>query len=487
MSRKLSFFAAAYAVLMALSACAVGPNYKAPASPLAGAYHSPAPPADTAAQVELATWWQGFGDPELTRVVERAAAQNLDLAQARARLVQSRAALKAAGAALLPSLDANGAAADGRQSLLGPVGSIGSHLPGFPRNYDDVQLGVAASWEIDLFGGERRARDAARAEALGARSEVEAIRSTIEAEAADGYLLARGYQARLAVAESQLKVEQDLLKLVNRRLDQGVAAERDQHQTQAAREAVSASIPPLRAGLEAQLNRLDVLMGAQPGTYRAEIEAAGPLPQAPGLSGEVQPGDLMRRRPDVLAAEQRLIAANARIGVAISDYYPKVSLSGLFGAESLDSSKLFTGPAQATQIAAGFRWRLLDFGRVDAEVAGAKGREAEALAAYRATALRAAEEVETSLSNLQQDRLRAQALGREVDQLTTARRQSQQAYEGGVASLLEVRDADRDLLTASDQLVQSKVAAARAAVASFRALGGGWRQDGASNPGAEGR
>src|ERR1700761_1766462 len=299
MSRKLSFFAAAAPLLFALSACAVGPNYKAPPSPLAGAYHSPPPRAEADAQAELATWWQGFGDPELTRIVERAAAQNLDLAQARARLIQSRAALKAAGAALLPSLDANGAAADGRQSLLGPVGSIGSHLPGFPRNYDDVQLGVAASWEIDLFGGQRRARDAARADALGSRSEVEAIRASIEAEAADAYLLARGYQARLAVAEGQLKVEQDLLKLVNERFGQGVAAERDQHQTEAALEAVAASIPPLRAGLEAQLNRLDVLMGAQPGTYRAEIvspmtQQQGPLPQTPGLSGQIQPGDLMR-------------------------------------------------------------------------------------------------------------------------------------------------------------------------------------------------
>ncbi|THD72789.1 efflux transporter outer membrane subunit [Phenylobacterium sp.] len=474
MTRFVPLLAAASA--LALAACAVGPDYQKPQAALTGGYHTPLP-TQGAATTDLAAWWRGFGDPELTRIVERAAAQNLDVAQAAARVRQSRAALEAAGAALAPRLDAQGSAADGRQSLLSPIGEIGSHLPGFQRRYDDDQAALAASWEIDLFGGLRREREAARAEDAGARVQLAAVRTSIEAEGADAYLQARGYQARLAVARAQAKVEEDLLKLVNERLEQGVSAEREGHQTEAALQAVRATIPPLAAGLNAELNRLDVLMGAQPGTYRVELETDARLPEPPGLSERVQPGDLMRRRPDVLAAEQRLIAANSRIGVAISDYYPKISLSSLFGAESLDAGKLFTGPAQAQQLAAGFRWRLFDFGRVDVEVASAKGREAEALAAYRATALRAAEEVETSLSDLQQDRLRAQALGREVDQLTVARRQAQQAYEGGVASLLEVRDADRDLLTASDQLVQSQVAAARAAVATFRALGGGWRQD----------
>jgi NodT family efflux transporter outer membrane factor (OMF) lipoprotein len=348
----------AAASALALSACAVGPSYQPPKAALTGDYHAPLP-TEGAAKADLTAWWQGFGDPELSRIVERAAAQNLDVAQAAARVRQSRAALQAAGAALAPSLEAQGAVADGRQSLLSPIGEIGSHLPGFQRNYDDYQAGLSASWEIDLFGGLRRAREAARAEDAGARVQLAAVRTSIEAEAADAYLQARGYQARLAVARDQAKVEEDLLKLVNERQAQGVSAEREGHQAEATLEAVRATIPPLAAGLAAQLYRLDVLMGGQPGTYRAELEADAPLPQPPGLSQDVRPGDLMRRRPDVLAAEQRLIAANARIGVAISDYYPKVSLGGLFGAESLDSSKLFTGPAEAQQLAVGFRWRLL--------------------------------------------------------------------------------------------------------------------------------
>ena len=471
---------AAAVAAMALCACAVGPDYRPTATPLRQAYATPAPtPEPGAGNADLTVWWRGFGDPDLTRIVERAAAQNLDIAQAAARVSQSRAALKAAGAALLPEVGLQATGADGEQSLRGPVGEIGSHLPGFGRRYDDVTAGLAASWEIDLFGAKRREREAAAADSAAARAELAAVRASVEAEAADAYLQARGFQARLAVARAQRQVDEDLLRLVRDRCALGVAAERETHQTQAELEAVRAAIPPLAAGLAAELNRLDILMGAAPGTYRAELAADAPLPRAPALDAAQTPGDLLRRRPDILAAEQRMVAANARIGAAIGEYYPKVSLSGLLGYDSLDAAKLFTGAARTSQAAAGLRWRLFDFGRVDAEVATARGRQAEALAAWRATALRAAGEVESSVSDLQQERVAAAALDRRVSDLRIARRQAQKAYEGGGASLIEVRDADRDLLAASDQLVQTQVAADRAAVASFRALGGGWGGDGA--------
>jgi outer membrane protein TolC len=177
----------------------------------------------------------------------------------------------------------------------------------------------------------------------------------------------------------------------------------------------------------------------------------------------------------VAAAEQRLIAANAQIGEAISDYYPKLSISGLLGLDSVDASRLFTGAALQHQIGAGLRWRLFDFGRVDAEVSGARGGYAEVLAAWRQTVLTAASEVETALSDLTQRQARAARLTREIDDLRVARGQAQLAYEAGAISLLEVRNADRDLLAASDDLAQTRADAARAAVAAYRALGGGWR------------
>jgi len=461
------------AAALLVSACAVGPDYQRPDLKLTSIYATPAPTA-SAQPAPIETWWTGFNDPELVRIVARASAQNLDVQQAAARILQARAVAKGAGAALMPRLDADGQAASVRQSLLSPIGEIGDHLPGFPRDLDDYQVGAAASWEIDLFGGLRRQRDAARAEASAAQADGAAVRVSVAADAADAYLQVRAYQARIAVARRQERTEQDLVALLNRRTGEGVSPERELHQAQAELEGVRATIPPLAAGLARQLNRLDVLMGAQPGTYRAELETAAPIPETPSLSIVEGPADLLRRRPDVIAAEQRLVAANAGIGAAISDYYPKVSVSGLLGFDSVDSSRLFSPLAQASQVGAGLRWRLFDFGRVDAEVAQAKGRKAEALAAYRASVLKATEDVEDALSDYGQQQARADALARQIGELTTARNQSQQAFEGGVISLVEVRDADRDLLTASDQLVQAKAGAARAAVAAYRALGGGW-------------
>ena len=462
------------ALALLTSACAVGPNYQRPDVKLTSAYVTPAPVA-IAQPATIETWWDGFNDPMLTTVVQRALAQNLDLEQARARILQSRAMARAAGAALLPQAGATGSAARVDQSLLSPIGEIGSHLPGFERDYDDYAVGASASWEIDLFGGLRREREAALAGARSAQATAQAVRISVAADAADAYLQVRAYQARLQVANRQLRTQEDLVSLVDQRARQGVSPDRDLNTAKAAMDGVRAAIPPLQAGLDAELNRLDVLMGAQPGTYRAELEAPVALPATPALSIADGPADLLRRRPDVLAAEQALIAANAQIGAAVSDYYPKVSISGLLGYESLDSTRLFTGLGQESQIAAGLRWRLFDFGRVDAEVAQAKGRKAEALAAYRASILKATEDVENALSDLNQQQIRAAALSRQIDELTRARDQAQQAYDGGAISLVEVRDADRDLLTASDELVRARAETDRAAVAAYRALGGGWR------------
>ena len=462
-----------------LTGCTVGPDYRKPDLSLAGRFHN-APAAATSPTASAPDrWWAGFDDPVLSRAVERALAQNLDLAQARARLVQSRAVARAAGAQLYPHADLQASAADVDQSLLSPFGAVGREIPGFERRYDLYDLGAAASWEIDLFGGLRRGRQAARADAEAARDDAAGVRVTIAAETADAYLQVRAYQARLAVARRQEDTEQRLVALLVLRRGEGLASDRELRQASAALEGVRAGLPPLLAGEDAQLNRLDVLMGAPAGTYAAGFTADAPgangLPAPPALSSLGGPVDLLRRRPDVLAAERRLAASDARIGAAISDYYPKLSITGLLGVESLDVDKVFVGDALQHSISGGLRWRLFDFGRVDAEVAQARGREAEALAAYRASVFQATGEVETALSDLVQSQAEAAALDRQIADLTRARDQAQEAYTGGVISLIEVLDADRDLLAASDRLAQARAAAARAAVASFRATGGGWR------------
>ena len=301
--------APALALALMAGACAVGPDYQRPDLKLTAGYHAAAPAQPNATPADLGAWWSAFNDPVLVRVVERAQAQNLDLEQARARIRQSRALARAAGAALLPQVSANGSAASTRQSLQSPIGEIGSHLPGFQRDFDETKLGAGASWEIDLFGGLRRQHEAALATAKASEAQAEAIRLSVTADAADAYLQARAFQARLDVARRQARTQADLVDLLTRRVGQGVSPERDLHQASALLESVHASIPPLTAGLEAEFNRLDVLMGAQPGTWRAELEAPAALPAAPAVSIAEGPADLLRRRPDVIAAEQRLIAA----------------------------------------------------------------------------------------------------------------------------------------------------------------------------------
>ncbi len=461
--------------VLALSGCTVGPDYIRPDIALTPAFQGSAA-IETAAQD--GDWWRGFNDPVLSALVERAVAKNLDVAKAGARIAQSRAVAKAAGAALLPSVDATGGVSTVSQSRETPVGRVTTAL-GVPRGYTQYEAGGSASWEIDLCGGLRRGREAARAELGASEMDAAAVRVAVAAETADAYLSLRALQARLGVAEGQTRNQALLLDLIQRRFAEGVSAEREVNRTRAALEGVEASAAPIRAGIAAQMNRIDVLVGEQPGSNRALLAQAAEMPSAPAPSGSARPEDILRRRPDVAAAERRLAASNARIGQAAADYYPHISLSGLLAVASIGTSRLLTGGAVQASGTAGLRWRLFDFGRVDAEVAQARGRQAEELAAWRGSVLRAAEDVETALSKLAEAHVQRAGLERQVAALTLTRRQAQDAYQGGVVALIEVTDANRDLLDASDLLVNVRGEEARAAVTAYRALGGGWRVDGA--------
>ena len=345
---------------------------------------------------------------------------------------------------------------------------------GTPRGYTEYAIGTQASWELDLFGGLRRGREAARDDLAASEASAGAVAVAVAAETADAYLTLRAFQARLGVARDQEANEKLLVSLVRQRFDQGIAAERELNRTTAELVGVRAAMAPLRAAIEAQLNRLDVLVGDAPGSNRASLVEARPVPVAPVPAGSAAP-DLLRRRPDVIAAERRLAASNARIGVAVADYYPHVSLSGLFGVASLGTSTLFTGGAVQASGGAGLRWRLFDFGRVDAEVADARGRHAEALAAWRGSVLAAAEDVETALARLGEAHAERANLERQVAALDRARTQARDAYAGGVTGLIDVTDANRELLAASDRLATVRAEEARSAVAAYRALGGGWQ------------
>ena len=461
-----------------MAGCAVGPDYQRPDAALSDRFlgQSSIEQRSGTSKASLITWWEGFGDPVLSDFIAKALEQNLDLVQASARVAQARAGLGAANAALLPSGNISGQAARAYQSVETPLGQVLDSTPGFDRYGNAYELDLGASWELDVFGGLRRGREAALAEYQASEAGAAATRLAVAAQTADTYITLRGLQARLDIANRQVKTQQDLLEKVQLLYSKGLAASYQLRQTEGALAQVQATVPVLQTGLDAAMNALDVMLGTPPGTHRQQLAETGSIPLPPQITGMGTPADLLRRRPDLIVAERRLASSNARIGEAIAEYYPKFSLSALLGsATAVSAGHLFSGGASQASGALGLRWRLFDFGRINAQIDQAKGQEAEALAAYRQSALRATEDVENAFSALVNRESQATTLTAGEASLSEARQSSFIAYQKGTASLIDVLNTDETLLQASDARAQARTESARAAVAAFKALGGGWQ------------
>ncbi|MGV7210042.1 efflux transporter outer membrane subunit [Oxalobacteraceae bacterium A2-2] len=469
---------AALLVAGLLAGCAAGPDYVHPDVPMMEQFRGQAAVAQrpAASSADLAVWWTGFGDPQLTRYVTQALEQNLDLAQARARVAQARAGLAASSAALQPSATITGQGARAYQSVETPLGQVLNSQPGLDRHGSSYEANLGASWELDVFGGLRRGREAALAEYQSSEAGAVAARLAVAAQTADIYITIRGLQARLDVARRQVQTQQELLNTVRLLYGKGLAPELQVRQSEGALAQARASIPALETGLDMALNALDVMLGGLPGTHRSELAGAGHIPTPPQLTETGSPSELLRRRPDLIVAERRLAAAHARIGASIAEYYPQLSLTGLIGsATAISAGNLFASGANQSAAVLGLRWRLFDFGRIDAQIELAKGQEAELLAAYRLAALRAAEDVENSFSALVNNEQQVVLLTQGAEAWGRARAASFAAYQKGVVSLLDVLQADEKWLRATDARVQAETESSRAAVAAFRALGGGWQ------------
>ncbi|MGC1038806.1 efflux transporter outer membrane subunit [Pantoea agglomerans] len=459
-----------------LAGCAVGPDYHRPDVPLPDRYQSAMQQRSATRPANFAVWWEGFNDPLLSRLVSDALARNLDIAQASARMAQARAGLGAATAALLPSGNVSGQASRAYQSVETPLGQVLSSTPDYNRYGNAYETNLNAGWEIDLFGGLRRGRQSALADYQASEAGVAATRLAVAAQTADIYITLRGLQARLAIADAQVRTRQELLEKVQLLHSKGVAPEYQVRQSEGELAQVQATVPELLTGIDAAMNALDVMLGTPAGTHRTELTSAGTIPQAPLITSTGTPGDLLRRRPDIIVAERHLAASSARIGVAISEYYPKFSLSALLGsATAVSGDNLFSSGASQSAGVLGLRWRLFDFGRINAQIDQAKGQEAEALAAYRLSVLRATEDVENALSALVNRENQTATLVKGEASLASARQLSFVAFRQGTASLIDVLHNDETLLQISDARAQAQTESARAAVATFRALGGGWQ------------
>ncbi|HTI69163.1 MAG TPA: efflux transporter outer membrane subunit [Candidatus Limnocylindria bacterium] len=450
--------------------CAVGPHYKAPAISAAPAFaNSPTNSAATANDALLATWWKGFGDPQLDALVDQAIAQNHDLRIATANLREARALRRLATFDLAPTVQANGSYAN---SLL----SQAAALPGTPRDARQIEFydaGFDATWELDLFGRVRRSVEASNAQLGAADANRLDVLVSVTSEVARNYFELRGLQNRLGVARRNSDVQSETLKITESRLEGGRGTEFDVSRSRSLLNLTLSTIPPLEGAIQKTIHRLAVLTGQQPANLNTELTAAKPLPTVSPALALGNPESVLRRRPDVRVAERSLAAATARIGVATGDLFPRVTFVGSVGLQSSTFSGLAKGGADSWSFGPHITWAAFDLGRVYARIKASDARAEASLAIYERTVLRALEETENALVDLGREQSRQQFLQSSAEASQQAATLAKQRFEGGATDFLGVLDSERTLLEAQDRLADSQTRTATAWVAVYKALGGG--------------
>ncbi|HEY8151868.1 MAG TPA: efflux transporter outer membrane subunit, partial [Vicinamibacteria bacterium] len=380
--------------------CAVGPRYKRPEIPVPKAWTEAPAAAAVASDASLRRWWTEFGDPILDRLATRAVEGNLDLKIAAARIREARAARGLAAAAGLPQVGVSGAYSRARRSdavppfksAAGPPSAFGA------REQNAFEAGFDASWEIDVFGGVRRDKEAARAQVEAAEEGRREILVTLLADVARSYMELRGVQAQLEILEKTVRSEADTLGLARARFEAGLGTDLDVARAEGLLQATEAERPVLQRRARQAVYRLGVLLGKQPGTLAAELEMPGAIPPVPPDVPSTLPSELLSRRPDLRRAERELAAASARVGVARADLFPRFSILGSFGRLSEDAGDLGSGASQFWRVIPAVRWPILSGGRIRANIRVQDARQEQALQQYEKAILTALEEVENALS-----------------------------------------------------------------------------------------
>ena len=454
--------------------CVVGPDYRRSASHAPAAWSSPVANGLTNGAAASASWWTSFNDPELDSLIGRAVRSNPDLLVAEARLRQSRALREMSAANFWPTLDASASVARAKQSMNQPlIGSL-PLPPGFPFEYTVYNGAFDAAWEIDLFGGKRRALEAATAEYEGAIEIRNDAMLSLLAEVARSYIELRGSQRRLEIARNDLERQRESLELTRARFQTGVVSELDVTRSAALLAGTWAAIPPLDTAVRQAIHGIAVLLGQEPGELVAELSTPASMPLMPPEVPIGLPSDLLRRRPDVRLAERQLAAETARIGVAEAEWFPKLSLTGDVGLESTSFGKWFKPGSLFWSLGPSLQWRALDFGRVRAQVRAQTAVQEAALATYEKAVLVSVKEAENAVVAYAQEQNRHQAL---ADQVAESRRSLVMAdslFAKGRVNFLDVLDARRSLYQADDMLAVSDQAVAIDLIALYKALGGGW-------------
>ena len=461
---------------MGLIGCTVGPNYQSPEvreETKPSALDGESVPSRTVPGAIDITWWKSFRDVELSSLVGRLVAQNLDLKTAAERVIQSVAQRRIAVSQGLPHIEGQSLDTYNRQSPNGPI-SLLVPAPGAPLEFALFRDGLTSSWQLDLFGRVRRAVEAADANALVAVENRHGIALAAVAELAQSYMQLRGTQNRLGIAKRNLHLTEENIELVNARFRNGVATTLDMAQARAQQATIAATLPPLRAREAELINALGLLLGEAPRALETELHRTRILPRVPPKVPVGLPGTLIRRRPDIREAEARLHQATAQTGVAVANFYPDVTLNGAVNLESLHLSNLFTPASTAFAVGPSISIPIFEGGRLRGALALSESQQREAAVFFQETVLRAWKEVDDALTRYREAQRRRIDVARSVTENQSALQAARQRYSEGATNFLDVTATQAQLLQSENDLSDSDTLIATDLVNLYRALGGGW-------------
>lgn len=447
-----------------LAGCAVGPDYKKPTVEVPNAWRTS---AAGASEVANTAWWQQFGDPVLDELIDTALRDNRDVRIAAARVDQFVAALQVTRSQFYPQVGYGIGASRSRASRIGqpPL------PPGADPYFSLYQGALSASWQADLFGRVQRLSEAAQAQVYASQQARNGVVLSLVASVAGTYITLRSFDEQLQIARSTSDNFAESVRIFQLRYDAGSVSMSELSQVKSQFEQAQAAIPLIEQQIAAQENLLSVLIGRNAGPITRGRSLAEL--KAPAIPADL-PSSLLLRRPDIVQAEQQLIAANANIGAAMALYFPTISLTGLVGSVSTAFGDWLSGPASAWQLAAGLSGPVFTGGAIAGQVAGAEAGERAALAAYQQTILQALRETNDALTGTEKRRAEAAAQARRVEALAEFARISRLRFDQGVSSYLEVLIAETELFSAQLAFAQTTAQYHTQLVSVYRAMGGGW-------------
>jgi len=446
-----------------LAACTVGPDYvpPEPSDEIPGQFSSIKDPAFKPGKTDLVSWWTVFHDPQLDSLIKRAGEGNLDLAIAVSRVSEARARLGFSKAGRSPQV-----------GFGGDVDRASSFQTGFEtRTVSSV--GANVSWELDVFGRVSRQIEAAEASFQASEEDQRDVQVALYAEVARAYLAVRGLQMQLQAANHNIESQKTIVNLTKARESAGLSSQLDVVQSEGVLAASESEVPGLRINLSREINTLGVLLGKNPTALHKELATPKPIPVPPVQVTVGVPGDLLRQRPDIRAAERKLAAQTAMVGVATADLYPQFGINASLGLQQLGGG-IFNAASNTFALGPSMRWNVFDGGRVRSQIKVESARVDQALLLYERAVLNALEEVETAMTTFVEQRVRVEAVERAATAARTALKLATGLYKDGLIGFQEVLDSQRQLFRQESAVATARGQASQSLVLLYRALGGGW-------------